>query len=179
MTYLEKISTPNPVRPRIRVKVGGEVYRIRWQDSIWVVPPPQIQTVKKTTSRVVENIIWRAYVAVSLIDRAKVIAPRSPEEQRTLDTRILNTVWVLQLVHLYGSSPDRNFSFLIFVTLICWGDLAPDVKHQIQWYISKVKSFHLLIYSHWFAANWKLMWWSQRSQKLNSLHFVWSAPVHH
>lgn len=58
----------------------GETYRMRWQDSIWVVPPPQIQTVKKTTSRVVENIIWRAYVAVSLMDRAKVIAPRRPEE---------------------------------------------------------------------------------------------------
>lgn len=58
----------------------GEAYRMRWQDSIWVVPPPQIQTVKKTTSRVVENIIWRAYVAVSLMDRAKVIAPRSPGE---------------------------------------------------------------------------------------------------
>lgn len=58
----------------------GETYRMCWQDSIWVVPPPQIQTVKKTTSRVVENIIWRAYVAVSLMDRAKVIAPRRPEE---------------------------------------------------------------------------------------------------
>lgn len=59
------------------------MYRMRWQDSIWVVPPPQIQTVKKTTSRVVVNIIWRAYVAVSLIDRAKVIAPRSPAEHST------------------------------------------------------------------------------------------------
>lgn len=71
---------------QIQFKVGldltgaGKAYRIRWQDNIWVVPPPQIQTVKKTTSSVVENIIWRAYVAVSLIDRAKVIAPRSPEE---------------------------------------------------------------------------------------------------
>lgn len=55
---------------------------MRWQDSIWVVPPPQNQTVKKTMSSVVENIIRRAYVAVSLIDRAKVIAPRSPDEQR-------------------------------------------------------------------------------------------------
>lgn len=43
-----------------------------------MVPPPQTQTVKKTKSRVVENIIFRAYVAVSLMDRAKVIAPRRP-----------------------------------------------------------------------------------------------------
>lgn len=56
---------------------------MRWQDSIWVVPPPQTQTVKKTTSRVVENIILRAYVAVSLMDRAKVIAPRSPAGHST------------------------------------------------------------------------------------------------
>ena len=63
---------------------GGEAYRMRWQDNIWVVPPPQTHTVKKTTSRVVENIIWRAYVAVSLMDRAKVIAPRSPDEHRWL-----------------------------------------------------------------------------------------------
>lgn len=56
---------------------------MRWQDSICVVPPPQIQTVKKTTSSVVENIICRAYVAVSLMDRAKVIAPRRPEGQNT------------------------------------------------------------------------------------------------
>lgn len=55
---------------------------MRWQDSICVVPPPQIQTVKKTTSRVVENIICRAYVAVSLMDRAKVMAPRRPAEER-------------------------------------------------------------------------------------------------
>lgn len=53
---------------------------MRWQDSICVVPPPHTQTVKKTKSSVVENIILRAYVAVSLIDRAKVIAPRRPEE---------------------------------------------------------------------------------------------------
>lgn len=53
---------------------------MRWQDSICVVPPPHTQTVKKTKSRVVENIIRRAYVAVSLMDRAKVIAPRRPEE---------------------------------------------------------------------------------------------------
>lgn len=46
-----------------------------------MVPPPQIQTVKKTTSRVVENIICRAYVAVSLMDRAKVMAPRRPAEE--------------------------------------------------------------------------------------------------
>lgn len=45
-----------------------------------MVPPPQTQTVKKTRSRVVVNIICRAYVAVSLMDRAKVIAPRRPEE---------------------------------------------------------------------------------------------------
>lgn len=44
-----------------------------------VVPPPQIHTVKKTMSSVVENIICLAYVAVSLMERAKVIAPRSPE----------------------------------------------------------------------------------------------------
>lgn len=56
---------------------------MRWQDSICVVPPPQIQTVKKTNSRVVENIIWRAYVAVSLMESAKVIAPRRPEESST------------------------------------------------------------------------------------------------
>lgn len=62
----------------------GATYRMRWQDSIWVVPPPQIQTVKKTTSRVVENIIWRAYVAVSLMDRAKVIAPRRPEQNKNV-----------------------------------------------------------------------------------------------
>lgn len=43
-----------------------------------VVPPPQTHTVKNTISRVVENIICLAYVAVSLIERAKVIAPRSP-----------------------------------------------------------------------------------------------------
>lgn len=55
---------------------------MRWHDSICVVPPPQIQTVKKTTSRVVENIICRAYVAVSLMDRAKVMAPRRPAEER-------------------------------------------------------------------------------------------------
>ena len=30
------------------------------KDSMGVVPPPQIHTVKKTMSRVVENIIWRA-----------------------------------------------------------------------------------------------------------------------
>lgn len=48
------------------------------KDSIGVVPPPQIHTVKKTIRRVVENIIWRAYVAVSRIERAKVIAPRRP-----------------------------------------------------------------------------------------------------
>lgn len=62
--------------------VEFETNRMRWQDSICVVPPPQIQTVKKTTSRVVENIICRAYVAVSLMDRAKVMAPRRPAEER-------------------------------------------------------------------------------------------------
>lgn len=62
--------------------VESETNRIRWHDSICVVPPPQIQTVKKTTSRVVENIICRAYVAVSLMDRAKVMAPRRPAEER-------------------------------------------------------------------------------------------------
>lgn len=53
-------------------------HRIRWQDSICMVPPPQIQTVKKTTRRVVENIIRRAYVAVSLMDKANVMAPLRP-----------------------------------------------------------------------------------------------------
>lgn len=61
-----------------------ETNRIRWHDSICVVPPPQIQTVKKTTSKVVENIICRAYVAVSLMDRAKVMAPRRPAEERNI-----------------------------------------------------------------------------------------------
>ena len=60
----------------------GQAYRMRWQDNIWVVPPPQIQTVKKTTRRVVENIIWRAYVAVSLMDSAKVMAPRRPKKNK-------------------------------------------------------------------------------------------------
>lgn len=55
---------------------------MRWKDNIWVVPPPHIHTVKKTTSSVVENIICRAYVAVSLMERAKVMAPRRPEEGR-------------------------------------------------------------------------------------------------
>lgn len=46
--------------------------------SMGMVPPPQTQTVKKTMSRVVENIIWRAYVAVSRMERAKAMAPRRP-----------------------------------------------------------------------------------------------------
>lgn len=67
------------------MRARGKPYRMRWQDSICVVPPPQTQTVKKTKSRVVENIIWRAYVAVSLMDRAKVIAPRRPGEHKQND----------------------------------------------------------------------------------------------
>lgn len=35
-------------------------YGILMKDSMGMVPPPQIQTVKKTIRRVVENIIWRA-----------------------------------------------------------------------------------------------------------------------
>lgn len=59
-------------------------YGMLMKDNIGMVPPPQIQTVKKTMRRVVENIIWRAYVAVSRIERAKVIAPRRPggDEQK-------------------------------------------------------------------------------------------------
>lgn len=53
------------------------------QDSIGVVPPPNTQTVKKTISSVVENIIWRAEVAVSRMARANAIAPRSPGEGHT------------------------------------------------------------------------------------------------
>lgn len=52
------------------------------QDSIGVVPPPNTQTVKNTMSRVVVNIICRAYVAVSRIARANAIAPRSPAEHK-------------------------------------------------------------------------------------------------
>lgn len=87
----EKVNQTLPVLKQMHIQFDagmdltgkGETCRMCWQDSIWVVPPPQIQTVKKTTSRVVENIIWRAYVAVSLMDSAKVIAPRSPEEHST------------------------------------------------------------------------------------------------
>lgn len=43
-----------------------------------MVPPPNTQTVKKTISRVVVNIICRAEVAVSRIARANAIAPRKP-----------------------------------------------------------------------------------------------------
>lgn len=50
------------------------------QDSIAVVPPPNTQTVKKTMSSVVVNIIWRAYVAVSRMAKAKAIAPRKPAD---------------------------------------------------------------------------------------------------
>lgn len=57
----------------------SNAHRICISDSIGVVPPPQIHTVKKTISSVVENIICLAYVAVSLIARANAIAPRSPE----------------------------------------------------------------------------------------------------
>lgn len=48
------------------------------QDSMGVVPAANTQMVKKTISRVVVNIIWRAYVAVSLMAKAKAIAPRKP-----------------------------------------------------------------------------------------------------
>lgn len=51
------------------------------KESIGVVPPPHTHTVKKTIRRVVENIICRAYVAVSRMERAKVIAPRRPDQQ--------------------------------------------------------------------------------------------------
>lgn len=49
------------------------------QESMAVVPPPNTHTVKKTMSRVVLNIICRAYVAVSRMASAKAMAPRSPE----------------------------------------------------------------------------------------------------
>lgn len=75
------------------MRAGGKPYRMRWQDSICVVPPPQTQTVKKTNSRVVENIIWRAYVAVSLMDRAKVIAPRRPGEHNKQNDQHTCTQW--------------------------------------------------------------------------------------
>lgn len=54
------------------------------QESIAVVPPPKTQTVKNTIKSVVENIIWRAYVAVSRIAKANAIAPRKPETIQTL-----------------------------------------------------------------------------------------------
>lgn len=47
-------------------------------DNIGVVPPPMIQTVKKTMRRVVVNIIWRAYDAVSRMASANAIAPLRP-----------------------------------------------------------------------------------------------------
>lgn len=43
-----------------------------------VVPPPNTQTVKKTMSNVVVNIICRAYVAVSRMAKANAMAPRRP-----------------------------------------------------------------------------------------------------
>ncbi len=58
------------------------------QDSIGVVPPPNTQTVKNTISRVVVNIICRAYVAVSRIARANAIAPRSPAEHKHTHTAV-------------------------------------------------------------------------------------------
>lgn len=45
-----------PVSSR-HAELRGNTHRMRWQDSICVVPPPHTQTVKKTKSRVVENII--------------------------------------------------------------------------------------------------------------------------
>lgn len=45
-----------------------------------VVPPPNTQTVKKTMSSVVVNIICRAYVAVSRMAKANAIAPRKPAQ---------------------------------------------------------------------------------------------------
>lgn len=39
---------------------NAQPYGMLMKDSMGVVPPPQIQTVKKTIRRVVENIIWRA-----------------------------------------------------------------------------------------------------------------------
>lgn len=47
-------------------------------DSMGVVPPPTIHTVKNTMSRVVENIIWCEQVAVSRIARANAMAPLRP-----------------------------------------------------------------------------------------------------
>lgn len=66
------------------------------QESIGVVPPPNTHTVKKTMSRVVVNIICRAYVAVSRIARANAIAPLSPIEQtRTHVVGNHNSVYML------------------------------------------------------------------------------------
>lgn len=48
------------------------------KESIGVVPPPHNHTVKKTMSRVLENIIRRAYVAVSRMASANAMAPRRP-----------------------------------------------------------------------------------------------------
>ncbi len=84
MTHSDSLLSDKKV---IQTKSEVRTDRIFWQDSIWVVPPPQIQTVKKTTSSEVENIICRAYVAVSLIDKAKVMAPRRPGEGWSKNTK--------------------------------------------------------------------------------------------
>ena len=61
-------------------------------DSMGVVPPPNTQTVKKTTSSVVVNIICRAYVAVSRIANANAIAPRRPAERHVKKTNVYQPI---------------------------------------------------------------------------------------
>lgn len=48
--------------------------------SIGVVPPPNTQTVKNTTSSAVVNIICLGWDSVSRIANANAIAPRKPEK---------------------------------------------------------------------------------------------------
>lgn len=64
------------------------------KDSMGMVPPPQTQTVKKTIRRVVENIICRAYVAVSRMESANVIAPRRPVGDRQNRTAYYKNIFI-------------------------------------------------------------------------------------
>lgn len=86
------------------------------QDSMAVVPPPNTHTVKKTMSRVVLNIICRAYVAVSRMARAKAMAPRSPagrDSRGAVSARAQAT-------------PMASFPSGIYTLLpLCW-----DIHHQ-------------------------------------------------
>lgn len=82
------------------------------QDNMGVVPPPNTQTVKKTISSVVVNIICRAYVAVSLMAKANAIAPRNPADKRYRSPSAQHgeeeTKTEVDLTHLQTSSYAGN-----------------------------------------------------------------------